>query len=248
LVEGVDKDGYQLWSRLDGKAAYRLMEGLISKNLLKDMFFVGDRVELLRKFSKKLLNSTSGSELFEENVRYHERYYDRVSALFLDLSLIMRFLNNPKRMSSDEVDDFWEATVIPFCQILYEYWGSCVTKSWYLHVLYNHLPHQLKRYGSISPFNCSAQERMNGQHSHQIVSSVQIHNTSKQLLKRKVREMHFDFMDPNQKREKQRYTKNKEKSSQPPTSKKTLTLDSFTNTLNNTKATKRRKKMMNKDF
>jgi hypothetical protein len=250
MVDAVDKDGYQLWSRLDGKAAYRLMDGLISKNLLKEMFFVGDRVELLKKFSKKLLSSSSGSELFIENVKYHERYYERVSAVFQDLSLIMGFVNNPKIMSSEEVDDFWATTVIPFCKILYDYWGSCVTRSWYLHVLYNHLPHQLKRYGTISPFNCSAQERMNGQHSHQIVSSVQVHNTSLQLLKRKRREINFTFIDPEKKREKRMYKKNRANSCRPrsQTSKKTITLDTYTNTLNKTiTASKRRKKMMNKN-
>lgn len=80
---------------------------------------------------------------------------------------------------------------------------------WYLHILLFHVPDQILQEKNVAKYSCSAQERVNSQHYHQIQTSILLDATSEQLLKRKRLQATFDCNLPDAKRRKKDYKKNR---------------------------------------
>jgi len=105
----------------------------------------------------------------------------------------------------------FERCVKDFVTTLNDGWGSVVGKMWYLHLLNGHLSGQLKRFGgSIYFASCSAQERLNGKHTHHLLSCVQTHRSSHQLFVKEIREIHFD-LHPEEKQQTKTHTKKRKR-------------------------------------
>jgi len=229
-MDGEDDGGYQLWTPLTGDRAKVLLDGLVRrKDLMEKLFLVGEQSVLI----------SNDDEREKEKKEGHQLQFERTYSLFLYLSQITDFLRDGRKVLKT-IEQF-EQCVKKFVGVLSVGWGSVIGRVWYLHQLVAHIPVQLKRFGgSIFFGSCSAQERLNGKHTHLLLNCIQKQHSSKQLFTRSLREIYFlqhpelthkKYTRPKRKRkrEEERETGNQS----------TLTLDEYTQ---QEKRTKKKKK------
>jgi hypothetical protein len=108
------------------------------------------------------------------------------------LIVIINFIRDKKNGLS--LEDF-RSLVKEFGDNLINFFGQNIANSWYLHLLLFHIPDQIERFGSIYPYSCSPQERVNGIHSRLFINCILSSNSSKQLLEVVRLKIYFRFFD-----------------------------------------------------
>ena len=110
--------------------------------------------------------------------------------LFVTLNYIQLFLKESVDRTREEVIQFKQKAEILHSSLV-DLDRKNATK-WYLHILLFHVPDQILQEKNVAKYSCSAQERVNSQHYHQIQTSILLDATSEQLLKRKRLQATFD--------------------------------------------------------
>ena len=182
VLDGEDEEGYQLWSPLTGDKAKLLLEGLVKrKDLMESLFLVG-------KEREKIISSEEKNR--EEVEKAHEYQFELIYSLFSSFINFIDYLRDDRKVIKN-INEY-NVCVQKFMNLLCEGYGNVIEKFWYLHILYSHIPSQLQRNGgSILFASCSLQERLNGKHTHQLLSCIQKQQSSYQLMNRMRREVHF---------------------------------------------------------
>jgi len=218
LMKGEDKKGFQLWSPLTGDKAKQLLEGLVNK--------------------KELMQS-----LFEKEDEYE---FNMTFSLFSCFNDMIDYLRDERSVLKN-VNEY-NNCVEQFMSLLGEGYGNVIGRLWYLHIMYCHLPMILERMGgSIYFASCSEQERLNGQHTHQLLSCTQKHQSSIQLMKRMRTQVHFtqhpESKLQHNKQQKKRKKKTVEEREKAVGSKTTQTLNDYTKPIQKKKRKKKVRKM-----
>jgi hypothetical protein len=177
-LDGEDEKGLQLWTPLDGNNAKKLVDGFSNnKSIFAEMFLLNG---LPSKQKGKRIN--------------HQLVFERIFTLFSCLSSIVDYLRDEKKKLKTFVD--FQTCVKQFITTLCQGWETAIKKMWYLHLLFAHLPFQLQKFGSIYFASCSAQEKLNDVHTHQLLLCTQKCVSSKQILIRSRRLIYYEHLYP----------------------------------------------------
>ncbi len=194
-LEGVQtKKGHQAWTNMDGAQA-RLLLSMLCKEQ--------DTIH-------KLLSTRNPARDTPQSTRekmQRERFIEMFHIVCNSLHFIQAFLKESVDRTRDEVEVF-----IQKAQALHSSLVDLDRKNgtkWYLHILLFHIPNQLLQERNLAQYTCSAQERVNSQHYHQVQTSVLLDATSEQLLKRKRLQVTFDCNMPDAKKRKKCYKPNR---------------------------------------
>jgi hypothetical protein len=127
-----------------------------------------------------------------------------------DLDALLRFLKDDFSALASK-DDFVKCVNI-YVKRLVARKKTLVSRHWYLHCLHSHIPRLLTQLQSLHPFDCSTQERANGQQTKAFLSVIQSHKSSLQLLTRASDQVYFHFLHPDEKPTKSHiYPKNRKR-------------------------------------
>jgi hypothetical protein len=196
-LNNTDKKGFPLWTSLPGDQSFLLMKGLLQiengESRLTMLYLIGPRVNKI-KVHPEQTRIESYQIVFEKLQAAHLNESQFISQSLIDLMAIILYLRGVSTTISSNSE---LSTVLNrYTKRLINEKGKLVHFSWYLHVMHGHLVHQLERAGSLYEKNCSAQERVNGQHSHALSSVIQTSKSSLQILNRTLLLIYFDFFSP----------------------------------------------------